>query len=533
MNLINKRYQIIALFLMPIVCLAANAETLRWNVQAKYGMTAAGIQKAVDDAKTRFSQTPNDVVILQFEEGSFWLEDKDSSKGTIDLSGVKPGPDGRLIFQGAGMDRTILVFADNKHALYGRDVHRVTFADMHMTRKDYTVSQGLVVQVAKGSITLDIHEGFPTPAAIFNPMSKQGRFLRRYTDSAADPQVIEENNEQIPWTRATHVEGRQWQLELRPKNLVANYSVGDLVGIKSKHSKGKTEFDGQTYWFCGGSDFLFKSVKWTHKSRGVFRGGFEKVHVIDCVVDRAPAIEGRTPCLSTPGGGPQIGQPNDPATSGHLVKNCRFIGLGDDAVAFFNATGEISGCYIQDSFVRGILVANAPESVVKDNTVIRCPVQRSKGWRFHRNHGGTKKLEADALRAEVEAFHKTLADLIIEGKDEAMFDMHSDDYHQLVTLEDGTVKEFFYTRKKLLEQMKHTRKSWTPKSICFYILKVEACDNGQIVVVAQSKCKFERDGVLHEKEQKVTQIFKRVDGKLRLYQDAYAVSSDQADTDSP
>ena len=286
-----------------------------------------------------------------------------------------------------------MVFADNKHALYGRDVHGVTFADMHMTRKDYTVSQGLVVEVAPGRVILDIHPGFPTPNMIFNPFSKQGRFLRRYTNSATDPEVIEENNEQIPWTRCRLIDARQWQLDLKQKNKVANYSKGDLIGIKSKHSKGDTEFGGQTYWFYSGSDFLLQSVKWTHKSRGVFRGGFEKVQFVDCVIDRAPAINGQTPCLATPGGGPQIGQPNDPATSGHLVKNCRFIALGDDAVAFFNATGKISGCYIRDSFVRGILVANAPRTVLEKNTVIRCPVQKSKDWRFHKME--TKPNKAD------------------------------------------------------------------------------------------------------------------------------------------
>ncbi len=196
--------------------------------------------------------------------------------------------------------------------------------------------------------------------------------------------MIEEENEQIPWTRASLIDGLRWRLDLKQKKLLANYAKGDLVGIKSKHSKGKTEFDGQTYWFASGSDFLFRSVRWTHKSRGVFRGGFEKVQIVDCVIDRAPAIQGRTPCLATPGGGPQIGQPNDPATSGHLVKNCRFIAPGDDAVAFFNATGTITGCTIRDSFVRGILVANAPETVLENNTVIRCPVQVSKDWRFHK-----------------------------------------------------------------------------------------------------------------------------------------------------
>jgi hypothetical protein len=253
-----------------------------------------------------------------------------------------------------------------------------------MTRKDYTVSQGLVVETAPGKVVLEIQEGFPTPAMIFNPLSDQGRFLRRYTNSRTDPHVVQEDNEQIPWTRARHLDGRRWEIELKRKEQLATYAEGGLIGIKSKHSKGNTEFGGQTYWFYAGADFLFHSVKWTHKSRGVFRGGFEKVQLVDCVIDRAPAINGQTPCLATPGGGPQIGQPNDPATSGHVVKNCRFIALGDDAVAFFNATGMISGCYIRDSFVRGILVANAPETVLQKNTVIRCPVQKSKDWRFYR-----------------------------------------------------------------------------------------------------------------------------------------------------
>jgi len=92
--------------MMSAFCLTAKAETLRWNVRAKYGVSAKGIQKAVSEAKIHFDNASNDVVILEFEKGSFWLEDSGPSKGTIDLSGIKPGPNGRLIFQGKGMDRT-------------------------------------------------------------------------------------------------------------------------------------------------------------------------------------------------------------------------------------------------------------------------------------------------------------------------------------------------------------------------------------------------------------------------------------------
>ena len=153
--------------------MVAEAETLRWNVGTKYGVTAGGIRQAENAAKKHFGEAPNDVVILDFDKGSFPLTDDGPSKGTIDLSGIKPGPEGRLVFQGQGIDTTVLVFADNKHALYGRDVNRVTFADMHMTRKNYTVSQGVVVESAPGKVVLDIDPGFPTPEAIFNPLSKE------------------------------------------------------------------------------------------------------------------------------------------------------------------------------------------------------------------------------------------------------------------------------------------------------------------------------------------------------------------------
>jgi hypothetical protein len=96
-------------------------------------MSAQGIRQAIHEAKTHFSKAPNDVVILELDEGSLYLEDKCASNGTIDLSGVKPGPNGRLVSQGKGIDKTILVFAANKHAIYGRDVYRVTMTGMHNT----------------------------------------------------------------------------------------------------------------------------------------------------------------------------------------------------------------------------------------------------------------------------------------------------------------------------------------------------------------------------------------------------------------
>ncbi|MGC4016980.1 MAG: right-handed parallel beta-helix repeat-containing protein [Luteolibacter sp.] len=351
--------------------LNAGAETLHWNVQKQYGITADGIRKAVQAAKKHFSKQPNDTVVLDFDAGVFKVEGKDSDEGSIDLSGVNPGPEGRLVFQGAGMDKTVLVFSDNIAAISGRKVFRVTMAGMHMTREKYTVSQGLVVEASKGKLVLDIQEGFPTPADIFSAGSDQGRFLRRYTNSKEDPQLVVKDNAQIAWLDAKPLGGRLWQLNLLKKNLVPGYQKGELIGIKSKHG-------GQAYWLMGGSDFIFQSVKWTQKTRGVFRGSFDKIQILDCVTDRAAPIAGQATCLASPEGGPQIGQPWDPPTKGNIVRNCRFVASGDDAVAFFHGTGEVSGCQIRDAFARGVLLADSAKVVVKDNTLVRCAVQNSE-----------------------------------------------------------------------------------------------------------------------------------------------------------
>lgn len=365
------RHLAVIALLAGMLSVNASAETLRWNVQNKYGITADGLRKAIQDAKGHFKKVPNDTMILEFDKGTFQVEGKDTDEGTIDLSGVSPGPQGRLVFQGAGMDKTVLVFSDNIAAIYGRNVFRVTMADMHMTRSNYTVSQGIVVEATKGKLVLDIQEGFPTPADLFDPASKQGRYLRRYTNSKTDPQLVVKDNAQIPWRDAAPLGKRLWQINLLKKNSVPNYSKGDLIGIKSKRG-------GQAYWLMGGSDFIFNSVKWTHKTRGVFRNSFDKIQILDCVTDRAAPVAGQTPCLASPEGGPQIGQPWDPPTTGNIVKNCQFTASGDDAVAFFHATGEISGCQIHDAFARGILLANSAETLLRDNSFLRCAVQNTK-----------------------------------------------------------------------------------------------------------------------------------------------------------
>jgi len=361
-----------------LLCGQSFADTVTWNLVTKFGgITQATIAQAIAEAKINFIKNPNQTVVIEFDVGTYPLAaPANGDKGIINLSGVNPGSNGRLVFRGAGMDKTTLVFDPSAHQIYGRDVHRVSFIGLHMTRRDYTVSQGHVVEVAPGRVDLEVQSGFPTPQDIFNPKSNQGRFLRRFTDSKADPQIILENNAQIAWKSAELVSGHRWRIRLKKPTEMANYKPGDLVGIKSKNG-------GQTFWLSGGSDFVFEDVKWTQVSRGVFRGGFDKIRITRCVVERAPAVNGQVPCLSTPDGGPQIGQPGDLPTSGNLVEDCRMIATGDDSIAFFNASGMIRNCRIADSFARGILFYKSPWAKLDNNTLTRSVILKNDETDVH------------------------------------------------------------------------------------------------------------------------------------------------------
>ncbi len=366
---------------------SAMDSTVEVNLKAQYGVTPSGFAQVIADAKKHFVTHPNDTFVVVIDAGTHLLAaPPPRAKGVIDLSDIKPGPSGRLVFRGAGMDETVLVFDRSAVQIYGREVYRTSFIGMTMTYDRCRVSQGHVVSVGPGEVVLDIQSGFPTPQDIYDPDSNQGRYLRRYTDNRTDPQMVLENNDQVPWKNAELVSDRRWRLNLSRANVTPSYKAGDLIGIKSKH-------DAYPYWLYGGSDFVFEDVKWLQESRGVFRGGFDRIRVSGCVVDRLPPIDGQVPCLSTPGGGPQIGQPDDPPTTNNLVENCRMTGTGDDSVAFFNGSGTVRNCVITDCFGRGIFLYNSPDVVLENNTLVRSVV-------LHQDRQPTRPARTDWQRKQ-------------------------------------------------------------------------------------------------------------------------------------
>ena len=343
------------------------------DVQSAYGITQPGIARALVAARKEFVDHPDATVILKFAAGTYELEPGPGNTPIIEVSNLQPGPHGRLIFQGAGMDQTTLVFAPGVDWIFGRNVYRLTFADMHMAGKCIDVSQGHVVSVSPGKVVLDIEAGFPTPLEIFNPQPfartlsaalhrQPHRAGADYRQQSAD--FLDLHHPLIRLALAVQFGGRGYV------HATLDYKKGELVGIKSALARG----GGNTYWFRGGSDIAFDHVEWTGMSRGIFRGGIGKVRVSNCVIARTPPINGQALCLSVPAGGPQIGHPDDPPSLDNLVENNHFEATGDDSIAFSKATGVIRNNYIADSYARGILLYHSPNVVLQNNTVLRCPV---------------------------------------------------------------------------------------------------------------------------------------------------------------
>jgi len=360
----------------------AGAATLNWDMVALWEISESGFDSAVTAAHNHFKTEPDDTIIIHIAAGTNYITGADGI--SIDLGNgylLDPADKGRLIFQGAGMDETVLVFTDTDTTqIYGRNVAHVTFRDLHMTRAQYTVSQGTVVTVGSNYVDLEIHDGFPMPNEIIRWSAPQGLYLRRYTPSRTDPLIITDgNNQQVVWTTnsyalATNAQGIVTWRMLTGYNSgeLVNYRIGEYVGIKSKHT-------GNTWFFIYSDDLVFENMKYRHSTRGVFRQGTSNVRFSGCRFEASPPINGQAACLSSPAGGPQMGQPlPDGVSTNMVVENCYIARTGDDPVAFFHVNGGVvSNCVFRDSFARGILLHDDSSNIVFQDTIVtRGPIQQ-------------------------------------------------------------------------------------------------------------------------------------------------------------
>jgi hypothetical protein len=377
--------------------MSCNHTTIDLNVTFG-GITAHSIAAGVSIARKLLNNSQNSVTVL-FPPGVFQIDTDDVP---FELSGISPSEGCRLTFRGAGMLDTVLAFDGRFNVIDGRNIYRTTISDVTFARRHLTTTQGVVVLSDEESLELEIFPGFPTPPSLMDRRSwippSEGRFFRRYELVGEAERVVTPSvrppppscrlavgdrprwppvaNWQVKWLNATLVSGRRWRFTgVRWENEYGTeprYKAGALVGVKSKHG-------GQAYFLYGGGDIRFERTRWLGHSRGVLRGGISNVVFDSCRVERPPPVEGMPVCLSTPGGGPQIGHPEDGPIYNVTIRNHSSVGTGDDAVGLFRVqSGSIHGLSAEDSFCRGILLcecAAGPGGVATaGNRLVRAPL---------------------------------------------------------------------------------------------------------------------------------------------------------------
>lgn len=390
-------------------CSYPTAKVEYWNVANKFGgglVTRAALAAAVTAANNWWNDPANDpdtTVVLQIGTGSWNISGGAPAINVNNLNSTRPAAQGWLVFEGAGMNATTLVFGDmTARGFQGANVNRLHICNMHLTRSQETVTQGTVIGFRTGAswspdpdpavygdqtlanpgtptstqtrfLVLRIPAGFPDIDSIYNPTFGQGRYIRKYRYSpGGQPYLVQDNNDQTAWQQKDQLANGDWVLGLGAAT--ATYAVGDTIAVKSKKA-------GEPLWFAGGSSIVVENVRFTRASRLLYRNHLDHLRFSNISIERGPAIGGLVPFLSTSEGGPQIGQPNEGPVIDAVVENSQFFGTGDDAIAAFDATGlKVSNVRIEDSFARGILLDDTTTtSCIRSALIDRSPLTMLNG----------------------------------------------------------------------------------------------------------------------------------------------------------
>ncbi|UVO48989.1 right-handed parallel beta-helix repeat-containing protein [Sphingomonas sp. SUN019] len=335
------------------------------------------IAAAITDARETIARRGGVNYVIRLPAGTFELNGAAATGGgTIDVSRIDACP-GRLTITGAGADRTKLITDDRLVGIIGRATRCVTIADLTMTQRRIEMSQGKVFATTPDAVVLDIPRGFPTPADLMprdreigrNGREVMRRWMKKYVDTPTGPQIVVDQV-QAMWSGATRIAGapNRWRIQLVVRPVMPAYRPGDLIGLKSKSGE-------DSYRFINADRITLRGVRWSVETRGVFRMT-DNVRIENCSIVRPAPINGVRWAMASSSGGPQIGQPSDPMTQGHIVVNNDFQATGDDALMFAHANGVARGNRISDTFGSAIRIYESPGLTLSGNVTVRAPILR-------------------------------------------------------------------------------------------------------------------------------------------------------------
>lgn len=386
---------------------ARAAASVRIDVAKEYGIiTFETIGKAMSRGLgiTRGGST----AVVYLEAGTHIV---DMAYGPLfNFSGAFSAPGCELVLAGAGMGATTLVARTHGYdVIHGIKFRGIAFENLTFARDPaQTTTQGRIVAIDGLSIEVEITPGFPElDALLVNRYPRipadLGLFLRLFSlGQDGIPRLLTgpDNGTHWPPTANTQIHfscgsnatngtayvcpdvarvgpAARWRLRALgwPEGELAKYEAaitanGIYAAIKVKHG-------GQAFNLREGDGVRFESVRWLGHSRGVVYDT-DNIAVTNTRIERGARVNGVIPFLATNGGGPQL-TGGTRVVYNVSVRNHTAVGTGDDSIALFNVgSGEVSGCNITDSYARGILLVGSDNVAVHNNTLLRCPIWRTR-----------------------------------------------------------------------------------------------------------------------------------------------------------
>lgn len=335
-------------------------------------VSPASIAQGIASARRSIAQHPGVRHVVQLPAGVFDLKLAGEETASVDVSGIDACP-GWLVLRGKGMDATVLVKDNDGIGILGRDSSCIAFEQLTLKQARLEVSQGKVAAVTPGALLVDIAAGFPTfedlagTDATRDRNGRAIRWLKHFVPVGGVPRIAP-GERPVRWTGAERVAPGRWRVRIvegRPNG--TRWKVGDLLAVTAKSG-------GQAYRFIGGHDIRFSAVRWQGDGRGKFRY-VDRITIRDSVFEPPAPINGTPFLLASSGGGPQLGHPGDPVTTGHVLENNRFTRTGDDGIAMADATGVVRNNRISDA-TRGILIVGKGDVRLEGNVLDHAPVLR-------------------------------------------------------------------------------------------------------------------------------------------------------------
>ena len=326
-----------------------------------YPLTPAGFASMVVAAKAAINGTTNTwTTILP----PLIIDLSSATGNAITLTGMAPLNGGQFIMTGNRVN-TILMFPQEQNGIFGVAVSNITLSNFQ-TRKSpsqLTIC-GTVAGLGVGYIDANIFSGYPAPNATFDVSILIGRYFRKFVtlgngepfgalsifdyDGSDNIQIESGVPNGIPTVPTQNLDG-SWRFFLtNPTQLVTTYSIGDIVGIKTKWAS------GDQIRFVTGSNITTSNI--THN--GSVREFYESItnlKIFNLTQANLPAINGQYPVLNSNEGGPQI------TSSTFSIDGYYARRLGDDPIAVFDTLGPCAGsiknAVIYDAFSRNMFLS--------------------------------------------------------------------------------------------------------------------------------------------------------------------------------